>query len=115
MCWQLWRRICAMAARQRGSCSIRCRRWSGRRSISVSFWLQLMGDLWSVVAGVGIALSGVPMVCQREKHETRLVVELSVIEMVGFLLSQTGENLFSIDRLHPSTFNAVVAGIECVA
>jgi hypothetical protein len=31
-----------------------------------------------VAAGAGIALSGVPMVCQRESHKTRLVVELFV-------------------------------------
>jgi hypothetical protein len=32
-----------------------------------------------VAAGVGIALSGVPMVCQCESHKARLVVELFVV------------------------------------
>jgi hypothetical protein len=41
--------------------------------------LQLVDGVRSVAAGVGIALSGVPMVCQRESHKTRLVVELFVV------------------------------------
>ena len=54
------------------------------RAVSGELWLQPVGDVWSVVAGPDIALSGVPMVCQREKQKTGLVVELFVGAVILF-------------------------------
>lgn len=55
--------------------------WASQ-TISVSFWLQLVDDIRSLAAGTGIALSGVPMVCQREEQKEGLVVELSVVAAI---------------------------------
>ena len=71
-----------MEVRQRGSCSIRCRRWVGQPNYFRLLWLQLVDDIRSLAAGTGIALSGVPMVCQREEQQEGLVVELSVVAAI---------------------------------
>lgn len=52
-----------------------------------------MDGVWSVAAGADTALSSLPMVCQREKHKTGLVVELFVVvkaEGVFLFLSSDG-------------------------
>jgi hypothetical protein len=56
-----------MAALWKRGCAIRIQSVAvdGRASQTISgeLWLQFVDDVWSVAAGTGIALSGLPLVC----------------------------------------------------